>query len=219
MKPAKTPTVAIARVLRSLGLKQGADFRVTGFYRSGERIGTYVIVFNKAADETIAANADKIEEDVTKEGPGFTFRVSVRYHKGRPFVDVKNFGRRVREEAPADETAPSVNEDPRVTALADGTPLPAPTVDVDSARRADDVAHLVGRTFTKQVKDYQTDGWPTIERIATVEAIVPDYLPHVTGRPNLGVQFRLSDQHRPDGLKQSMTLDEFNRRWIIPSAS
>lgn len=123
MNAAKTPTVAVARVLRSLGLKQGEDFRVTGFYQNRERVGTFVVVFNKATDEVIAANADEIVR-LTGEA-GYGFRVSVRYHNGRPFVDVKNFGAEVREDAP-EVDGPSVNEDPRVTELADGKPLSAP---------------------------------------------------------------------------------------------
>ena len=52
--PPRTPSVAVARVLRDLGLTQGPgkDFRVDGEYRGGERIGTWVLVLTRHADET-----------------------------------------------------------------------------------------------------------------------------------------------------------------------
>lgn len=102
---ASTPTVAIARVLRRLGLVQGrgGDFRVTGDYRSnGERICTYVVTLTRHADETIAKHADDVERWVSEDG-GWAFHVSVRYIDGkpRPFVHVSNGpGERVRDEQP-----------------------------------------------------------------------------------------------------------------------
>lgn len=100
---AKRPAVAIARVLRSLDLRQGAggDFRVTGDYRNGERIGTFVIALTRHADETIAKNADEIERLSGAEG--WSFDVSVRYYNGkpRPITRVANFGPRVRHQEPA----------------------------------------------------------------------------------------------------------------------
>ncbi|MFB7113488.1 hypothetical protein [Streptomyces sp. NPDC056291] len=76
-------TVVIARVLRGLGLTQGCggDFRVAGEYRSGERIGTYVLPLSRHADEVIAEYADEIER--LADETGYTFRVSVRYHGDR----------------------------------------------------------------------------------------------------------------------------------------
>lgn len=87
----RTPTVAIARILRALGLTQGKDFRVTGEYCNGERTGTYVLTLTRRADETIAARADDIEK-VSEEG-AYPFRVSVRYPSGdRPMTGVANYG-------------------------------------------------------------------------------------------------------------------------------
>ncbi|MGA5497744.1 hypothetical protein ACPCSP_25610 [Streptomyces cinereoruber] len=120
LPPPKTPTVAIARVLRGLGLTQGrgCDFRVEGDYRNGERIGTYVLVLTRHADETIAAHADDIER-LTGES-GWAFRVSIRYlsDTGRPTTSVANYGDRVRQEPPA--AAP----EPEPVAAADPEPTP-----------------------------------------------------------------------------------------------
>jgi len=106
--PPTTPTVGLARELRRLGLTQGrgGDFRVTGEYRNGERLYTYVVVYSRHAEEVIAANADEIEERT--DASGFPFRVSVRYSdSGRPFTSIMNSGPRVRETAPvAVEAAP-----------------------------------------------------------------------------------------------------------------
>lgn len=112
-RTASTPTVAIARVLRSLGLVQGrgGDFRVTGEYRNGERICTYVLTLARHADETIAKHADDIERRVSEDG-GWAFHVSVRYFDGkpRPWAHVSNGpGERIRETPPA---APAVPENP-----------------------------------------------------------------------------------------------------------
>lgn len=98
---AKTPTVAIARVLRSLGLEQGKDFRVRGQYQgtgaNRERIGTYVGIYSAAAEQTVADNADRIEELVKQDG-GFAFRVSIhRTASGRVWTWIANFGKRTRE--------------------------------------------------------------------------------------------------------------------------
>ncbi|MCX4550568.1 MULTISPECIES: hypothetical protein [unclassified Streptomyces] len=120
--PPKTPTVAIARILRGLGLAQGGDFRVTGDYRNGERIGTFVLTLSHHADETVVANADEIER-LAGEGP-FPFRVSVRYPSGdRPMTGVANYGSRVRETPPAppQPTAPEPTPEPTVP-----EPAPAP---------------------------------------------------------------------------------------------
>ncbi|WP_406178048.1 hypothetical protein [Streptomyces canus] len=110
---ASSPTVAIARALRRLGLAQGrgGDFRVTGEYRNGERIRTYVVTLTRHADETIAKHADDIERWVSEDG-GWAFRVSIRYVGGkpRPWVDISNGpGERVRETPPA---APAGLENP-----------------------------------------------------------------------------------------------------------
>ncbi|MEU7092984.1 hypothetical protein [Kitasatospora aureofaciens] len=108
-QPPKTPAVAVARALRSLGLVQGrgGDFRVTGDYQRGERIGTLVITLTRRADEQCAEKADEIER-LTEEA-GFPFRVSVHYYNGkpRPVTTVRNYGPRTRETppAPAEEAA------------------------------------------------------------------------------------------------------------------
>jgi hypothetical protein len=105
--PPKTPTVAIARVLRGLGLTQGRgqDFRVEGAYRNGERIGTHVLSLTRSADETIAEHADEIERLAAETG--FVIRVSVRYPSGdRPMTSVANYGDRVRDAAPTPAAEP-----------------------------------------------------------------------------------------------------------------
>lgn len=113
LPPPKSPTVTIARVLRGLGLTQGrgADFRVEGEYRNGERIGTYVLALSLHAHETIAAHADDIERLAGETG--FAFRVSVRYSdSGRPMTTVANYGSRVREERPTSAEPPATAPEP-----------------------------------------------------------------------------------------------------------
>lgn len=89
--PAKTPTVAVARALRSLGLTQGRgkDFTVTGMYHRGERAYTYVVFYRPEADQ-VAADAAQDIETLTAES-GFPFRVRVHHSSdGKPFVSVSN---------------------------------------------------------------------------------------------------------------------------------
>lgn len=94
--PAKTPGVAIARVLRSLGLKQGNDFRVRGEYKHGERVGTVAAVSGGAANQTVADNADRIEQLAAETG--FQFHVSIYFTpSGTVWVWVANFGQRTRQ--------------------------------------------------------------------------------------------------------------------------
>lgn len=110
---AKTPSIAIARALRRLGLTQGKgkDFKVEGEYnKAGERVATYVLTLTGHADETVAARADDIERWASEDG-GWSFTVNVRYSdKGRPHCTISNGAvERVREEPPAppaDEAAP-----------------------------------------------------------------------------------------------------------------
>ncbi|MET8768818.1 hypothetical protein [Streptomyces sp. NPDC004658] len=102
MPQPKSPAVAIARVLRRLGLSQGRgkDFRVKGFYRGGERLHTFVVLYTRGAHETVAAQADAIEQ--APELGGFAFTVSVRYSGGRPVTSIRNGAcERVREQPPA----------------------------------------------------------------------------------------------------------------------
>ncbi|MFJ3249110.1 DUF3560 domain-containing protein [Streptomyces sp. NPDC086782] len=123
-KAATTPSIAIARALRRLGLTQGKgkDFRVEGQYRNGERISTYVLTLTQHADETIAAHADDIERWTSEDG-GWAFTVSVRYPDGkpRPFTTISNGPvERVREEPPAQpqpEAQPEAEEPAAGTAV------------------------------------------------------------------------------------------------------
>lgn len=102
------PSTTIARILRGLDLKQGVDFRVRGEYQTTdgilERVGTYVVVYNGEAEQTIADNADLIEERAAESGN--SFRVSVYYTgAGRLWTWTANYGKRTRETAPVAETA------------------------------------------------------------------------------------------------------------------
>ncbi|MGW4007924.1 hypothetical protein [Streptomyces sp. NPDC004763] len=128
-------SAAIARILRGLGLTQGKgrDFRVTGDYRNGERIGTFVVVLTRHADEVIAEHADEIERLSAESG--WPFRVSVRYHKGeRPMATVANYGGRIREEPPARAEA---DEPPAMAAEAE-TVEPAEAAPVEPERQETD---------------------------------------------------------------------------------
>ncbi|MCM1964869.1 hypothetical protein [Streptomyces sp. G1] len=130
----KTPAVAIARVLRGLGLRQGAgqDFRVTGYYRNGERQHTYVLLLSGAARQVVAENADRIEAEA-EEGP-FPFTVSVRYSTaGHPHPSVRNGGTRVRETPPAA---------PAAEAPAPAAPIPAPAPVNTLASHAPELTHM-----------------------------------------------------------------------------
>lgn len=96
LAPAKTPGVAVARVLRGLGLKQGRDFRVKGEYKSGERIGTNAVITGTAANQVVADNADAIEQQAAEAG--FQFRVSIYFTpSGSVWVWVSNTGKRTRQ--------------------------------------------------------------------------------------------------------------------------
>jgi hypothetical protein len=107
--PAKTPSIAIARALRRLGLTQGKgkDFRVEGEYnKAGERVRTYALLLTGHADETVAARADDIERWVSEDG-NWAVTVNVRYSDaGRPHCTISNGAvEKVREEPPAPPTA------------------------------------------------------------------------------------------------------------------
>ncbi|KUN37718.1 hypothetical protein AQJ30_15655 [Streptomyces longwoodensis] len=126
---------AIARILRGLGLTQGRgrDFRVTGDYQNGERIGTFVVVLTAHADEVIAEHADEIEH--LSDEAGYPYRVSVRYDKKeRPMTTVANYGGRVREVPPA--AAAALEEPAKPEPAPAGTPpTPLPEVDERVQRR------------------------------------------------------------------------------------
>ncbi|MET7814248.1 hypothetical protein ABZT26_25795 [Streptomyces sp. NPDC005395] len=107
---AKTPTIAISRALRAIGLKQGKDFKVEGRYEGKgelrERIATDVLVLGREADEKVAEHADVIEAAASADG-GWSFRVSVYYVEGRerPTTSISNIGSRVRQAPPAKRPA------------------------------------------------------------------------------------------------------------------
>lgn len=117
---ASTPAVAIARVLRGIGLKQGPgkDFRVMGNYRTGryadgtrfkERTGTYVTLYTRRAEDTVAANADIIER--AANNTGWRFHVNIYYGtRTTPQCLIGNEGTRVRETPP-----PAPGEQPAST--------------------------------------------------------------------------------------------------------
>ncbi|MGW6391176.1 DUF3560 domain-containing protein [Streptomyces sp. NPDC055103] len=138
VQTARTPSIAIARALRRVGLTQGCgkDFRVEGEYRNGERIATYVLTLTRHADETVAAHADDIERWASEDG-GWSFKVSVRYIDGkpRPMTTISNgAGERVREEPPITpepqpepEPEAQPEADPQPEPEAEPTPEPEPT--------------------------------------------------------------------------------------------
>lgn len=85
-----THTTAIARVLRGLGLKQGADFRVRGEYVRGERRGTAVVALNRNAEAVIAGNARHIESATDEmDRP---FRVNIYNTPSGGFFTITNSG-------------------------------------------------------------------------------------------------------------------------------
>ncbi|MFI9418045.1 DUF3560 domain-containing protein [Streptomyces werraensis] len=109
--PAKTPSTAIARALRRLGLTQGKgkDFRVEGEYNEArERVATRVLLLTRHADETVAARADDIEQWTSEDG-GWSFTVCVRYSdSGRPHCTISNGPvDKIREQPPASEPQPA----------------------------------------------------------------------------------------------------------------
>ena len=91
---AKTTSVAVARVLRSLGLKAGTDFKV----RTGRR-GTSVVLTNDIVRRTVVDHADYIESAVEADG-GWHIHVGITYEGSTAVPSVANFGGRVREAAP-----------------------------------------------------------------------------------------------------------------------
>jgi hypothetical protein len=111
-QPAKTPTVAIARILRDMGLKQGlhGDFAVRGYSERGERLGTMVVLYTRAANILIDERADEIER--LSEESGWVFRVSTRYHhvSGAAYPDLCNFGKRVRRTRPVTGDTEEIEE-------------------------------------------------------------------------------------------------------------
>lgn len=106
--PAKTPTVAIARILTDMGLKRGKgkDFSVRGFKRNDEHFGTMVVPFTRTANDLIDSRADEIER--LSDEAGFPFLVSTEYGvNGKTWPNLANFGERVRSERPRVEDKPA----------------------------------------------------------------------------------------------------------------
>ncbi|MDH6489628.1 DUF6884 domain-containing protein [Streptomyces sp. SAI-127] len=130
-----TPTVAIARELRRLGLKQGrgGDFTVAGDYVNGERRFTYVTLYRREAEVLVAERADEIEER-TANGP-FPFKVSVRYMGDRPVASIHNgAAERVRELPESARTAADeqpAEEAPEAPAATETADAPQAAVEVD----------------------------------------------------------------------------------------
>lgn len=76
--PARTPTVAITRALRAIGLvNQGPyrQFAVRGCYLKSQRLYTFAFAFMPHDDAVIVENASLIERLTAAEG--WPFRVSV----------------------------------------------------------------------------------------------------------------------------------------------
>lgn len=191
MSAAKTPTVAVARVLRGLGLKQGEDFRVTGFYQSRQRTGTFVILFNRYADKLVSDRADDIER-LTSEA-GYPFRVSVTYPNGRPVADVKNFGSRVREAEPVREV-----------------PSAAVTAEVPA-----DVLALKGRSFEREDRVYANGRVQTVIRRAEVLKVLPDFVNRWENRkPAPGVLVNVSSRYGLVGYRMAMHAGDFRKLWL-----
>ncbi|MEU0181455.1 hypothetical protein ABZ312_09725 [Streptomyces sp. NPDC006207] len=148
LPPARTPSVAIARVLRGLGLAQGTgrDFKVVGEYRNGERNATTVLLLSRHGDEVAAQHADEIERLAAEAG--WAFRVSVTYStSGRPMVIITNGpcdrARQTPPPAPTEPTpepAPEPTPEPAPEPTPEPAPEPEPTEDVapTAAEPADD---------------------------------------------------------------------------------
>ena len=96
---AKSPSTAVARTLRDLGLQQGTDFQVKGDYARGERFGTRVALIGRNATQVVLDHADDIESMTSAEG--FPFYVSIyRVVSGSDWAWISNSGVRER---PQDE--------------------------------------------------------------------------------------------------------------------
>ncbi|MFE7933395.1 DUF6884 domain-containing protein [Streptomyces sp. NPDC057456] len=142
MSQPATPTVAIARTLRRLGLEQGhgKDFRVEGAYRNGVRLHTFVLLLTRHAEEVVAANADRIEE--APELGGYAFTVSVRYFNGRAVPSVRNGAcDRIREEAPVAASPVAATGANEATEATEPSP---PAVDHREQYRREEQAKALG---------------------------------------------------------------------------
>ncbi|MGC0418374.1 hypothetical protein [Embleya sp. AB8] len=202
LPPPKSPTVAIARILRGrLGLTQGRDFRVRGEYSNGERLHSYVVTLNGVADATIARHADDIER-WSNEGP-FPFRVSVRYHGSspRPHTDIANGGPRVRDTPPDPPTEAPTPTEPAGPAPveAPGAPaapdIPSPTTASDALAQARERARQKRRALALEWSAGQA------ELVAAAGAaqlhVDPDGELRQRARPGLGGQRLAAPRLRP----------------------
>lgn len=217
---ARTPSVAIARTLRELGLKQGEDFRIKGQYRGRgaerERVATYVAVLTPKAEQIISDHADHIER-VTETESGFVFLVSVHYTAGgRMWTWVSNSGPRVRDERPA------------ATADAAGAPLPdtnrlrarelrtgqLTAADVKREQPAYDPEQLIGRIFFKSATHHR-NGFPEGYRLTVhVEGLVAGFTdPWTHDRHDVGVRFTILDESRGWRTYHVLSLADFRKHW------
>ncbi|MFF2548300.1 hypothetical protein ACFVUY_37885 [Kitasatospora sp. NPDC058063] len=171
-----TPSEALARTLKRLGLAQGKgkDFRISGFYRNGERHYTYAIVLSRRAEELIAEHADRIEAELAA-GP-FPFRVSVRYTGHHPFIDVRNgsgkSGKGVRESAPTATPAGPAAED-----VLDGIAAAITTLHAGAAATTEEPA-----AAEHPIEPVRTD-----RNGAPLATNAPVLLHNDTGRPTRGI--------------------------------
>lgn len=86
--PARTPTVAIGRALRGIGLKQGADFIVRTEYTHGggvkERDYTRAVLLTNHAVKTTLDHKADVEEAAADNG--WRFAVRPLRHDGKLLV-------------------------------------------------------------------------------------------------------------------------------------
>jgi rhodanese/phosphatase family RapZ-like protein len=98
------PSIVISQILADLGLAREKDFgtRLIPRVKGDPRVD--VVVLNRAADETIALNADLIE--VLSRGQGCRFRVSVYYtDEGGVWTHTSTDGQSFRQAPPQEQTA------------------------------------------------------------------------------------------------------------------
>ncbi|AMD42805.1 hypothetical protein SEA_XKCD426_64 [Streptomyces phage Xkcd426] len=223
---AKTPTVAIARVLRSLGLKQGKDFSVSGEYRSAggyrERIGTFVSLHNSAALDLVIERADDIEELVQQDG-GWSFHVSICYTlRGARIVTIANFGSRVRQPKPGTEV-PAAEVPAAEVPAAEAEPVIVVATEAEAiavraerqAERRTPAADLIGRSYSKQIERWSNGSPDDYTVTATASALVSGYTdPWTREQHAVGVRFTLHDSDTGRTVHTSLPLAEYRRHWV-----
>lgn len=160
---AKTPTTAIIRALKEIGLTHGSgterpDFAIQGRYHTSggikERRSTYVVLYSREARELVAANADRIEELVDADG-GWSVTVSVYYSDSGQAHPHLSTGRsdRVRQQPPA-----TTDQAPAVAQLDTDTPT-AQRIAHTARRLWANSAQLLVR-YAVRPTDTHTDGSP-----------------------------------------------------------